>query len=81
MNTTINISLHIEDHELTLRVPNQVTLIRLKALIYPILREERLLQSEDFELMIENKKVMVNGGQSLAEYSLSDGDRFAVLVH
>lgn len=81
MNTTINISLHIEDHELTLRVPNQVTLIRLKALIYPILREERLLQSEDFELMIENKKVMVSSGQSLAEYSLSDGDRFAVSVH
>ena len=38
------------------RIPNQVTLVRLKALLEPILREERLLQYEDFELVIENKK-------------------------
>ena len=78
VKTTINISLHIENHELDLRIPNQVTLARLKALLEPILREKRLLQYEDFELVIENKKIVVNAQPALADYPLSDGDCFRV---
>lgn len=78
VKTTINISLYIENHELDLRIPNQVTLVRLKALLEPILREERLLQYEAFELVIENKKIVVNDQQPLADYPLSDGDCFRV---
>lgn len=50
-----------------LRIPNQVTLVRLKALLEPILREERLLQHEEFELVIENKKIVVNDQRLLAD--------------
>src|SRR5699024_6104476 len=78
VKTTINISLNIENHELDLRIPNQVTLARLKALLEPILREKRLLQYEDFELVIENKKIVVNDQQPLADYPLSDVDCFRV---
>ena len=81
VKTTINIRLHIENHELDLRIPNQVTLVRLKALLEPILRQERLLQYEEFELVIENKKIVVNDQQPLADYPLSDGDCFRVSFH
>lgn len=81
MNTTITINLHIGERELELRIPNQVTLMRLNALVAPILQDERLIQSDDFELILANKKVMVAGEPSLASYSLSDGDHLVVSVH
>ena len=37
LTTTSNISLHIETHELDLWIPNQVTLVGLKALLNLIL--------------------------------------------
>ena len=40
MKTISNISLHIENHELDFRIPNQVTLVWLKILLDPILREK-----------------------------------------
>lgn len=76
--TVINISLHINQQVLDLRVPNQVSPARLKELLTEALALVNIATPENFILEVLNKPIKIKEDVVLDYYPLGDGDQLLV---
>ncbi len=78
MKNTVNISLHVGDQIMDLRISNQVTPSRLRELLKPILMESKAIYHDQYDLSIKNKNIQLKNDQPLKDYGVSNGDQFII---
>jgi uncharacterized ubiquitin-like protein YukD len=78
-NTAINIGLHVNQKVIDLRVPNQVSMDRLKLIVEECLNTLGEPFPKPWELQLLHKNLKLDSKNSLSAHALGDGEQFKVV--
>ncbi|MCI1913087.1 MAG: secretion system protein YukD [Schleiferilactobacillus perolens] len=78
--TAVNIEVEVNDQVLDMRVPDRVSVTRLRTLLMPILSAAHIQLPANWYLQLTSQKIAPVPSLSIAHYSIVNGDRFKVVT-